>query len=463
MGKTLVKSEKQSLRKYIFEATSIVFMFQLFGAVGNGIITFIGNILKTDYAGTIWESLLHISYWATELFFIAFVVILVYKITGLPSIAPALVLSIYFSHFAGLYSGEMTFGAYTPFLPYSLPGGINIGYMGYLVLALLIGYSIKYSMVWWKRASKAMTPGMNKIFKATIQRIPALKDVDGVVAVDALTFVMHILLIPILCAYAIFFMVYYGIGVPFNALGDLLGGLLPSLFEQSNALGGLLMGVMVGFDTTGPVATEAFKYAADMTAAGNAVPMTIYTACFVMIGWVVFTGFMLGKVMKKGGKLDKDDGNLAITGPVNAFFMNMRLTVSTGMSMAYRRPIATIVSNFIACTLVGVFCGLVGISNADYIAPEAVQAFQAGDMYTTIKQPHMMLSSTKGGGWMLLILAVCAIIGGLIFVFFAQRGEKRRIRKGVEELPDTDIIDTLRLRYGYVHEENSKEVAEENE
>ena len=88
----------------IYRATSVMFIVQLFGALGAGFFFVIQNLFQTYHmlgaTGTENEpALWFILFWATDFFFVALAVVVSYLIAGIPAIAPSLALSVYFCHF----------------------------------------------------------------------------------------------------------------------------------------------------------------------------------------------------------------------------------------------------------------------------------------------------------------------------------------------------------------------------
>lgn len=152
-GENKLRNEVMKLKKHVYRATGISLLILLFGALGAGFLFVVGNIFGVQIlkpGSAISEMLWHLFFWATDFFFVAFVLILSYLIAGLPAIAPALTLSILFSHFAGQYNGgEFSVPLYSNFftVPNAGGGGVNIGYLGYLIMALLLGYLIKYLFI----------------------------------------------------------------------------------------------------------------------------------------------------------------------------------------------------------------------------------------------------------------------------------------------------------------------------
>ena len=65
-------------------------------------------------------------------------------IAGLPAIAPSLALSVYFAHFTG--ASESAVNMYPCFFatPANYQNATAIGYMGYLIMAVILALLIKY-------------------------------------------------------------------------------------------------------------------------------------------------------------------------------------------------------------------------------------------------------------------------------------------------------------------------------
>ena len=81
------------LKKHVYRATGISLLILLFGALGAGFLFVVGNIFGVQIlkpGSAISEMLWHLFFWATDFFFVAFVLILSYLIAGLPAVAPAL-------------------------------------------------------------------------------------------------------------------------------------------------------------------------------------------------------------------------------------------------------------------------------------------------------------------------------------------------------------------------------------
>ena len=150
------------------------------------------------------------------------------------------------------------------------------------------------------------------------------------------------------------------------------------------------MGLFVGFDIIGPISMAAFGVAITALAAGNAQLMTIYGACFVTVGWVPLMTVLLSKITKKGGKPDTDDFNLSVSGPINAFFENIKLTVAFSMPYAYRSPLTVIPGLMVGSAATGLITALCGIVNNAYLTElpkygngeTFTEMFQRGVKYT---------------------------------------------------------------------------------
>ena len=102
----MFKREFRSLRQNVNRATSIMFIVQLFGALGAGFFFVVQNVLGVQHILGATEPqneniLWFILFWATDFFFVVMAVVLSYLIAGIPAVAPAFALSIYFAHFAG--------------------------------------------------------------------------------------------------------------------------------------------------------------------------------------------------------------------------------------------------------------------------------------------------------------------------------------------------------------------------
>lgn len=440
-----MRNEARNLKRHVYRATGISLLILLFGALGAGFLFVVGNlfgvqILKPGSAFS--EMLWHLFFWATDFFFVAFVLILSYLIAGLPAVAPALTLSILFSHFAGQYNGgDFSVPLYTNFftVPNQGGGGVNIGYLGYLIMALMLGYLIKYLFILWERVKAKLGPKLDRPVAALGKKIKPLASLDGAAVIGLPDLLVYVLIMPILAAAVTYLVVNYAIAVPFNALADALKPVLADAWGASPALGGLMMGAMVGFDTIGPVSAAAFSVATDAAVAGNAALMTAFGLCFAATGWIPLFAWILHLVTKKGPRFDGDDVNLAMSGPINAFFDNMKLTVMFAPSCACRDPFRVIPCYMLTCSLTGLLAGAAGLANALYVTPEKIALFLKGDWYTSFLQPMRSISHTPRGILMPVIVAACAILGGAVLLLWKAKAMKRQTAKGTYVEVNGDI------------------------
>lgn len=112
-------------------------------------------------------------------------------------------------------------------------------------------------------------------------------------------FLVYVLIMPVIAAAVTYLVINYGIAVPFNALADALQPVLKEAWGTSPALGGLMMGAMVGFDTIGPVSAAAFSVATDAAVAGNTALMTTFGLCFAATGWIPLFAWLLHLITKR--------------------------------------------------------------------------------------------------------------------------------------------------------------------
>lgn len=454
-----MKNEIISLRKNIYRATAVAFIVQLFGAIGAGFFFFIQNIFGVQHILGALEKgneqiLWFIFFWATDFFFVAFVTVLSYLIAGLPGITPALVLSIYFCHFAGspVPASEM----YNAFFatPLNHGGGVNIGYMGYLIMAVFMAYLIKYLFIGWDRLKNILgkkLDGFAKKLRGKIKLIP--ESFGGLELVEQVDMIVLVLILPVVSAMLTFLLIRYGVQLPFNALGEALIKPLTALADSNIILCGIAVGLMVGFDLLGPVSTAAFSAAAASLAGGDARLMTIYGACFIAVGWVpLFAMLVRGFIKKKSFKLDTDDTNLAVSGPINALFENVKLTVSFSMIYAYRSPLTIIPGYMLGSAATGLLVSLFKIVNTAYIneLPKYGGGATFGEL---LERGEHYLSFTlplRSGDWLscriplFFIILFGAAVGGAAVVLFRHLAFKGRLRRGTNIETDGDIVLELR-------------------
>lgn len=435
MKKSLLIETKEKINR----STAITFIILLFGALGAGFFFVIQNLFGVEHLLGALEPanekiLWFILFWATDFFFIAFTVVLCYFIAGLPSIAPALALSIYFAHFAGtpVSAEEAYFGFFAT--PANQGGGVNIGYMGYLIMALVLAYLIKFLYIGWDRVKDQLGQRLNR----PLARLKKLPDgLDGRSLLDNLDLIVLILILPVASAAITFCIIRYGVQLPFHALASAIAEPLQRLSDSNLVLTGILFGLMVGFDIIGPISMSAFAVAVAGIMAGNASLMTIYGACFITIGWIPLFAVLLQKITKKGPKTDNDDFNLAVSGPINAFFENIKLTVAFTMPYAYRSPFTVIPGLMAGCGFTGLLVSAFGITNTAYLTELPVygagqtfeQLFARGEYYLSFTLP------LRSGDWLscriplfFIILAGGLLGGAVIFLLkmYAAKGQKKR-------------------------------------
>ncbi|MEG2081273.1 MAG: hypothetical protein RRZ68_06915 [Oscillospiraceae bacterium] len=450
----MFKSEVRDLRKNVYRTTSIMFVVQLFGALGAGFFFVIQNLFGVKHIlGALEpqnESILwFILFWATDFFFVAMVVVLCYLIAGLPALAPALSLSIYFAHFAGTpVPAEQMYKAFFS-SPLNFGGGVNIGYMGYLIMAVFMAYLIKYLFIGWNGVKEGLSKKLDKKLdelKAKNKKIPA--DLKSINILEQVDLIVLILLLPVVSCAITFLLIRYGVQIPFNALGNALIEPLTSLSGTSIVLCGLVMGLMVGFDIIGPVSMAAFSVAIAALAGGDARLMTIYGACFITTGWVPFMTFILNKITKKGGYFDTDDTNLSISGPINAFFENVKLTVSFSMLYAYRSPLTVIPGIMLGSGATGLMVALFKIINFSYI--NELPKYAGGATFSEIfAQNEFYISFTlplRSGDFLscriplFFIILFGALIGGAFILFARHIAYKHQVKSKTNIEPNGDIV-----------------------
>lgn len=438
----MFKKEIRSLRQNVYRATSIMFIVQLFGALGAGFFFVVQNVLGVQHLLGATEPqneniLWFILFWATDFFFVVMAVVLSYLIAGLPAIAPAFALSIYFAHFAGTpIPGVEAYKAYFA-TPLNIGGGTNIGYMGYLILAVFLAYCIKYLFIAWHNCKEFLGGKLDHSFakkRAAGKKIP--DTLTGVGILEQVDLIVLVLIMPVVAAALTFLLVHYGIEIPFQALGEALTAPLTTLADHSVVLCALVMGLMVGFDLIGPVSMSAFAVSIAAFSAGDARLMTIYGACFVTVGWVPLMNVLLQKITKKGGNCDTDDFNFSVSGPINAFFENMKLTVAFTMPYAYRSPLTVIPGLMLGCSATGVLTALSGIVNTAYLT--TLPKYGNGETFAEMfARREMYISFTlplRSGDWLhcrlplFAIILVGALVGGafmLLFKELAYRSQKK--------------------------------------
>lgn len=453
-----MKREIRNLRKNVYRATSVLFLVQLFGALGAGFFFVVQNVLGVQHILGALEPqneniLWFILFWATDFFFVVLTVVLSYLIAGLPAVAPAFALSIYFAHFAGNpVPGEQMYNAFFA-TPVQNGGGANIGYMGYLIMAVVMSYLIKYLYIGWDSAKNALGKKLDTVIaklRKKIKQIP--EDFSGISLLEQVDLIVLVLILPVASCALTFLLIRYGIQIPFTALGNALAETLSGLSAGSTVLCGIVMGLMVGFDLLDPVSMAAFSVAVAAFMDGNAQLMTVYGACFVTVGWVPLMAVLLNKITKRGGHTDADDLNLAISGPINAFFENVKLTVAFSMPFAYRSPLTTVPGYMVGSAATGLVTALAGIVNTAYLTElpkygngaTFAELFKAGEYYISFTLP------LRSGDWLscriplFFIILFGAFVGGAVILGLRVLSVKGQKKRGTYIVCDGDIVLEMR-------------------
>lgn len=452
--KHLILDTRQKLNR----ATAVTFLVQLFGALGAGIFFTVQNVTGVQHIlGAVdpanESALWFILFWATDFFFIAFTLVLSYLIAGLPAIALALSLAVYFAHFAGV----PTAGKDVYFTFYSAPangaGGVNIGYMGYFFMAIILSLLIKYLYAGWDFLKNKLGAWLDKKLDSMRKKQRKLpENLRGINIVEAVDLIVLVLLIPVLSAVFTWFVVKYCIQLPFTALADALFAPLQSLASSSVIPAAVVIGLMVGFDLIGPVSMTAFSVAAASAIGGDARLMTIYGACFITVGWIPIGAVLLDKIANKGKGSDTGDFNLATSGPINAFFENMKLTVAFSMPYAYRSPLTVIPGYMLGAAAAGLFTALFKIVNTAYVTE--MPKYGVGKTFAQLfTQKEIYLSFTlplrSGDFWhcripLFFIIIICGFIGGALIFALKKIETKIAKKRGTWAEPNGDIVIDLR-------------------
>lgn len=455
-------------KEKIYRATSIIFIVQLFGALGAGFFFVIQNIFQkyhilgltgAENEPTLW----FILFWATDFFFVALAVIVSYLIAGIPAIAPSLALSVYFCHFTE--ASEKAVDMYKFFFatPANYSRATAIGYMGYLIMAVMLSLLIKLLYAGWAEAKIHIGKGFDNLIAKLRKKIKAIPDtIKGIDIIDGVDLIVLVLIIPVASCATTFMLIKYGIEVPFAALSESLGSVLAALSESNVVVAALVMGLMVGFDLIGPVSLSAFGVAtAAYLATGNAQLITIYAVCFITVAWTAFFGILNCKLFKKGGITDTNDFNLATTGPINAFFENIKLTVAPSMPLAMRSPFTMIPGFMVGSALGGVLTALFGIVNTAYTdgsLPKYTignytyggveytyrELFESGEIFMSFTLPLRSGDFLTCRLPLALIILVSAFVGGLVVMALRQGEYKLLSKRGCYYEPKDDLVIEMR-------------------
>ncbi|MCL2447235.1 MAG: hypothetical protein FWD06_10765 [Oscillospiraceae bacterium] len=423
-------------RKQINRTSGILFLVVLFGALGAGFFFVVQNILGVQgMLGALDAAnepiLWFILFWATDFFMVAMVALLCYFIAGWPGVAPGLALPIYFAHFAGtpVAAGEVYHAYFAA--PLHHGGGANIGWLGYFLMALLCALLIKLLYAGWHALKVKAGEKAHKIL-------------------DQVDLIVLVLIIPVASAALTWLVIHYGVQQPAALLPALVEP-LQQLAGHSVVLVGILFGLMIGLDIVGPMSMTAFAVAVASFLQGDAQLLTIYGAAFVTVGWSPLAMFLLSKLTKRV-HADNDDLNLAISGPINAFFENMKLTVAFAAPFAMRSPLAIIPGLMTGSAVTGGLVALFGIVNQSYLTDyprfggglSMTELLQRGDFYLSFTLPF------RSGGWWdtRIPLALCilagAIAGGAVMFFLRRACVRSQKKRGTYVENNGDIVLEMR-------------------
>ncbi|MBQ4208095.1 MAG: hypothetical protein II621_07315 [Clostridia bacterium] len=474
--KTLYRDCKQG----IYAGTSVSFMVILFGALGAGLFFFLQNIFGLDHVLGATEAaneprLWFILFWATDFFFVIMALVTAYKIAGPSAIAPVLALSVYFAHFT--YDPVSAEGTYLYYFgsPLGYAHATEIGYMGYLILAVALALLIRLMSAGWDGMKDALGRGLDKLFSNLRKKFKKLPDnLSGAEIANGLDLFVCMLVIPPIAAALTFLLVRYGIALPFGALASSLGRSLAALAESHVLLFAVCVGLMVGFDIIGPVSLAAYGVCtAAYLDSGSAQAVTIYGAVFVAVGWTAFFGVLWCKLFKRGGTPDIEDFNMATSGPINAFFENIKLTTIFAMPIAARSPFAFIPGYMAGAGVTGFLTALFRIVNGAYLdgsLPKYTSGFHA---YGGVDQTYRMLFERgelymgfslplRSGDWLtcriplFFIILFGGAVGGFVILFLRDLQCRLLKKRGIRYDFSTDITITLRKKVREYREKLAK-------
>jgi hypothetical protein len=430
-------------RKKIRRATSILFLVQLFGALGAGAFFTVQQILgKEHLLGALEPAnekiLWFLLFWGTDFFGVALAATLCTLLAGPVGLAPGLALGVYFAHFAGnaVVAEDVYFTYFAT--PFQNGGGVNIGYLGYFVMALCCGLLIKLLNMGYTRLKHILAQKIDNASR---------KKSGGLAFMGNFDLIVYVLTIPVVSAALTFLLMRYGVQKPTAWLDAVLPQALVSLSSAHIWIVGILFGLLAGFDITGPFSMVAFAAAATTALQGDLRLLTIYGAVLAATGWSPLFMTILSAVTKKI-KTDGDDLNLGISGPINALFDNLRLTVTFSATYALRAPFAVIPGLMAGSALTGLLTAVFGIVNISYLdrvrdGLPMRQLLERGDLYLALTLP------LRSGGWLAcrLPLALFVLLGGVCggtVMFFLRKaqinGQKHR---GTYVEPTGDIVRTV--------------------
>ncbi len=455
------------VKKQIYRSTQIMFVVQLFGALGAGFFFFAQNILqKYHWLGAISPenepTFWFVLFWATDFFFVAMVSVLSYLIAGIPAIAPSLALSIYFCHFReGSTSAEYMYNAFFS-TPDNYRQATAIGYMGYLIMAVVLSLLIKYLYIGWTNLKPKIAKGFDKMIAKMSK---GKSKVEGITIIEAVDLIVMILILPVAACAITFCVIKYGIEIPFAVLAEKLKDALTTLTTGNIILSAVVMGLMVGFDLIGPVSLAAFGVATSAyLQTGDARLITIYSVCFITVGWTPFFAVLFNKIFKKGGKSNTDDFNITVSGPINAFFENIKLTTAFSMPYAYRSPFTVIPGLMVGSAFGGFMTAIFGIVNTAYtdgslpkymignytygaVDYTYAELFRNGEIYMSFTLP------LRSGDWLtcriplFIIVLLAGVVGGLVIMGLKEAEYRILSKKGCYYSDDGDMVIEIR-EYG---------------
>lgn len=464
----MIKKLYLDTKEKIYRTTSIMFIVQLFGALGAGFFFVIQNLFGTyhifgltgaENEPTLW----FILFWATDFFFIALALVLSYLIAGIPAIAPSLALSVYFCHFTEASASAVNMYPCFFATPADYSHSTAIGYMGYLIMAVILSLLIKLLYAGWSNAKISIGKGIDKLVDKLRKKIKAIpQELEGITIIEGVDLIVLVLIIPVASAATTFILIKYGIEAPFGALAQRLGEALTGIASSNVILAALIMGLMVGFDLIGPISLSAFSVAtASFLATGNAQLITIYSVCFITVAWTAFFGILCCKIFKKGGVTDTNDFNLATTGPINAFFENIKLTVAPSMPLAMRSPL-TFIPGFMAGSAVGgVITALTGVVNTAYtdgslpnyttgnytygaVDYTYTELFERGEIFMSFTLPLRSGDFLTCRLPLFFIILASGFIGGLVIMALKQGEFKFLKKRNCYYEPNSDIVIEMR-------------------
>lgn len=464
----MVKKLYLDTKDKIYRATSIMFIVQLFGALGAGFFFVIQNIFSTyhmlgatgaENEPTLW----FILFWATDFFFVALAAVVSYLIAGLPALAPSLALSVYFCHFTSASAGAENMYKMFFATPANYADATSIGYMGYLIMSVMLALLIKLLYAGWTQAKISIGKGIDKLLGKLRNKIKAIPDtIKGIEIAEGVDLIVLVLIIPVACCALTFILIKYGIEVPFAAISDALKSALTTLSQGNVILTALVMGLMVGFDLIGPVSLAAFSVATTaFLTTGNAQLITIYSVCFITVGWTAFFGILCCKIFKKGGVTSTDDFNFATTGPINAFFENIKLTVAPSMPLAMRSPFTMIPGFMVGSAFGGIVTALFGIVNTAYtygslpryatgsftygaVDYTYAELFEMGEIYMSFTLPLRSGNFLTCRLPLFVIILVSGFVGGLVVMGLREIEYRILSKRDCYYQPEGDIVLEMR-------------------